>query len=85
MIGSRWKHHGLRRKEFIGRLCQLLNAKGTVAKVTLVGDISGTKYRINCSQLVQPEDYCWKPTETEENFYAPVRAQKEFDRLGRIY
>ncbi len=77
----------MRRKELNGKLFQLLNApaKGTVAKVTLVGDISCTKYRVNCSQLVQPDEYGWKPTETEENFDARVRAQKEFDRLGRIY
>ena len=82
----------MRRKEFNGKLCQVLNVEGTVAKVALVGDISssdistvGSKYRVNCSQLVHPDDYGWKPTETEEQFYARVRAQKEFERKGWIY
>ena len=85
MIGSRWKLKRMRKKEFNGELCQLLDVKGTVAKMTFVDDISGTKYRVNCSQLVHPDDYGWKPTETEEQLFARVRAQKDFDRLGRIY
>ena len=85
MIGSRWKLKGLRKKEFNGKLCRLLDVKGTVAKIIFVDDISGIKYRVNCSQLVHPDDYGWKPTETEEQFFARVRAQREFDRLGRIY
>ncbi len=84
LIGSRWKLKRLRRKEFNGKLCEVLDVKGTVAKVILVGD-SGTKYRVNCSQLVHPDDYGWQPTETEEQFYARVQAQKEFDRNGWIY
>jgi hypothetical protein len=59
--------------------------KGTVAKIIFVDDINGIKYRVNCSQLIHPDDYGWKPTETEEQFFARVRAQREFDRLGRIY
>jgi hypothetical protein len=85
MIGSRWKLKGLRKTEFNGRLCRLLDVRDTVAKMTFVDDISGIKYRVNCSQLVHPDDYAWKPTETEEQLFARVRAQKEFDRLGRIY
>jgi hypothetical protein len=59
--------------------------KGTVAKIIFVDDINGIKYRVNCSQLIHPDDYGWKPIETEEQFFARVRAQREFDRLGRIY
>jgi hypothetical protein len=85
MIGSRWKLKGLRKKEFNGKLCRLLDVKGTVAKIIFVDDINGIKYRVNCSQLIHPDDYGWKPIETEEQFFARVRAQREFDRLGRIY
>ena len=85
LIGSLWKLKRLRKHEFNGKLCRVVNVKGTVAKVTLVGDMTCTRYRVNCSQLVHPSDYEWKPSETDAQFYARVRAQKEFDRLARVY
>ncbi len=85
LIGSLWKLQCLDKSEFNGKLCSIVDVDGTVAKVSLVGDTAAIKYRVNCTRLVHPSDYGWKPSETDEHFYARVRAQKAFDRLGWIY
>jgi hypothetical protein len=87
-MGSLWRLHGGRnlKKDFEGRLCRVIRVKDKVAKVSLVGDDFGPSFRVNCSRLVRPDDYGREPetAEADEQFYARILAQKEFDRLGKL-
>jgi hypothetical protein len=85
LMGSLWRLRGLCKEEFNGRLCRVVKVKGKVATVSLVGNNFGPNFRVNCSRLVRPDEYGREITETEEQHCARLLAQKEFDRLGRIF
>ena len=84
LLGSLWRLQGMEKKEYNGRLCRVLSVEGKVAKVTFVGDKCGPKFCLNCSRLVRPDEYGVVATESDEQVYARILAQKEFDRLGRL-
>ena len=83
MMGSLWRLRGLKRKDMDGKLCRIVSVQGTVAKVALVGDDHGPNYVVNCSRLVRPDEKPdAQPTETDEQFFARVLAEKKHERLG---
>ena len=84
-MGSLWKLKGMRKSEYNGRLCRVVSVRSTVAKVALVGGDLGQKFRVNCSRLIRPNDFDAVITETDEQVYERILAQKKFDQLGRIY
>ena len=55
LIGSLWKLKRLHKSEFNGKLCRVVDVDGTIAKVSLVGDMAVTKYRVNLLAAGPPQ------------------------------
>ena len=85
VMGSLWRLRGLKRRDLEGMLCRIVSVKGKVAKVALVGDIIGRKYKVNLSRLAPPDDTGAGPAETDEQYLARVLAEKKHERMGRIF